>query len=85
MSTATLTSKGQTTIPKRIRDQLRLKTGDRLEFILQDDGTVLMVPRTFRAADLKGILPPPKRRATVEEMNEAIRRHAARRTPAKRR
>ena len=39
---ATLTSKGQTTIPKEIREGLRMKTGDRMTFTLLPDGTVLM-------------------------------------------
>lgn len=39
---STLTSKGQTTIPKRIRDKLAMKSGDRMTFTLIPDGTVLM-------------------------------------------
>ena len=39
---STLTSKGQTTIPKDIRDRLRMKTGDRMTFTLMADGTVLL-------------------------------------------
>ena len=43
MSTeSTLTSKGQTTVPKAIRESLRLKSGDRITFTLMPDGTVLM-------------------------------------------
>lgn len=73
MSTATLTSKGQTTIPKDIRDQLRLKAGDRLDFVLQPDGRVLIVPATVRARDLKGMLPRPKKAVSLEQMEKAIR------------
>lgn len=79
MALATLTSKGQTTIPKRVRERLGLKAGDRLDFVVQDDGTVLMVPATLRAADLIGCLPPPKRVATLDDMERAIRRRATRR------
>jgi AbrB family looped-hinge helix DNA binding protein len=39
---ATLTSKGQTTIPKEIRDGLAMKPGDKMTFTLLPDGTVLM-------------------------------------------
>ena len=39
---STLTSKGQATIPKDIRDRLRMKTGDRMTFTLMADGTVLL-------------------------------------------
>ena len=82
MTTATLTSKGQTTIPKAIRDRLRLKPGDRLEFVVQPDGRVLMIPAVLDIADLKGILPRPKRRLSLAEMDEAIRGAAA--DPARR-
>lgn len=75
MPTATITSKGQITIPKAVRDRLRLKAGDRVEFILQDDDTALMVPSTVHVSELRGILPAPKKKVTIEEMNRAIREH----------
>jgi antitoxin PrlF len=57
MSTdATLTSKGQTTIPKEIRDNLRLKVGDRLTFTLMPDGVVVMRVKNKRVSDLAGLL-----------------------------
>jgi len=74
MATATLTSKGQITIPKAIRDHLHLKSGDRLEFLVQEDGSVVVMPATLDAADLEGILPPPAQPVTLEAMREAIRR-----------
>lgn len=80
MSTATLTSKGQTTIPKDIRDHLRLKAGDRLDFVLQPDGGVLMVPATIHARKLKGLLPRPKKPVSLEQMEKAIRDAAVSRT-----
>jgi AbrB family looped-hinge helix DNA binding protein len=80
MSTATLTSKGQTTIPKDIRDRLRLKAGDRLDFVLQPDGGVLMVPATIRARELKGLLPRPKKPVSLEQMERTIRDAAVSRT-----
>lgn len=73
MTTATLTSKGQTTIPKDIRDRLRLKAGDRLDFVLQPDGRVLMVPATIHARELKGMLPRPKKTVSLEQMEKSIR------------
>ena len=72
MATATLTSKGQTTIPKSVRDRLRLKPGSRVEFVVRDDGTALMVPATVSLADLEGCLPPPERPVTVEAMGAAL-------------
>ena len=51
MSTeATLTSKGQTTIPKAIRDSLGMKTGDRMSFTLMPDGVVVMRVKNKRVS-----------------------------------
>ncbi len=74
MATTVLTSKGQMTLPKPVRDRLKLKTGDRIEVIVQEDGTALLIPRTYRLADLEGVLPPPGHRATIDEMDEAVGR-----------
>ncbi len=76
---ATLTSKGQVTIPKPVRDALKLRTGDRLDFVLGDDGIVRLVPVTRSIRDLKGMLPKPRRPVTLDEMDAAIARGAARR------
>jgi antitoxin PrlF len=53
---ATLTSKGQTTIPKEIRESLGMKTGDRMTFTLLPDGTVLLRLKNKRVADFAGLL-----------------------------
>ena len=53
---ATLTSKGQTTIPKEIRDSLSMKTGDRMTFTLMPDATVVMRVKTRSVAALAGVL-----------------------------
>ena len=55
-SDATLTSKGQTTIPKEIRDSLGLRPGDRMTFTLMPDSTVVMRVKTKSAMDLAGVL-----------------------------
>ena len=75
MPSATVTSKGQLTLPKAIRDLLRLGAGDRVDFIVKDDGTVVLRPATVDVRELKGLL-HRKRLAslTVEEMNAIIRR-----------
>ncbi len=66
---ATLTSKGQTTIPKEIRDSLGIKPGDRMTFTLMPDGTVVMRVKTRRAADLAGLLHKKGRKPVpVEQM-----------------
>ena len=77
MSTATLTSKGQTTIPKNVRDHLRLQAGDRIEFVLAGDA-VLLRPATRPVTDLKGFLPKPSKPVSLTEMELAIRRRAGR-------
>ncbi|MBI3603770.1 MAG: AbrB/MazE/SpoVT family DNA-binding domain-containing protein [Nitrospirae bacterium] len=79
MSTSTVTSKGQTTIPKKIRERLNLHPGDRLEFIVDEDGRVMVLPATVNAADLAGILKAPSKPVTVEAMNQAIRKRGGRR------
>jgi len=53
---ATLTSKGQTTIPKEIREGLGMLPGDRIKFTLLPDGTVVMRAKTKRPADAAGML-----------------------------
>jgi antitoxin PrlF len=65
---ATLTSKGQTTIPKLIRDSLKMKAGDRLTFTLMPDGVVLMRVKNKRASDLAGFLHKKGRRAVPIEL-----------------
>jgi antitoxin PrlF len=64
MSTdATLTSKGQTTIPKGIRDSLGMKSGDRIMFTLMPDGTVLMRLKNKSVMSLAGSLRKKGRKA----------------------
>jgi antitoxin PrlF len=72
MEVTTLTSKGQITVPKPIRDRLNLRAGDRIYFFVEDDGTVIFMPAKSDVRELKGILPKPKIPVTVEAMNEAI-------------
>lgn len=51
MSTSTLTSKGQITIPKDVRKRLNLQPGDRLEFVIDEDGRVLVLPASIDASE----------------------------------
>jgi len=73
---ATLTSKGQLTIPKPIRDQLRLHAGDRLEFFVQEGGHVEMIPKKSSMTELKGMAAPPVAGVTLEDMEQAIAKGA---------
>ena len=72
MASSTLTSKGQVTIPKEIREAAGLRQGDRLEFTLRADGSIQIRPRTVAVEDLIGIVKTDKR-ATLEELDAAIR------------
>lgn len=66
MTTATtLTSKGQTTIPKEIRDGLGMKTGDRMTFTLLPDGAVIMRVKNRSVKGVYGALKPKKRVAAA--------------------
>ena len=72
MSEARMTSKGQITVPKAVRVRLNLKAGDRVLFIVEDDGTARLRAINKSISSLKGVLPPPKRKATLEEIEQAI-------------
>lgn len=71
---AKLTSKGQLTLPKALRDRLHLREGDKVEFLVHDDGRVELVPVTSSVSRLKGMVPKPERTLTLEEMDEVIKR-----------
>jgi AbrB family looped-hinge helix DNA binding protein len=76
MSEARMTSKGQITVPKAVRVRLNLKPGDRVMFIVEDDGAVRMWAANKDISSLRGILPPPKRKATIEEIEASIAKAA---------
>lgn len=71
---AKLTSKGQLTLPKALRDRLHLREGDKVEFLVHDDGRVELIPVTSPVSRLKGMVPKPERALTLEEMDEAVKR-----------
>ena len=72
MSTAMITSKGQITIPKAIRDRLGVHPGDRVEFIELENGVFQLVAASGDIRRLKGIVPKPKKPVSIDEMNESI-------------
>ena len=78
MSTAIVTSKGQITIPKPVRDGLGVESGDRVEFVELERGVYTVVAATRDIRILKGMIPKPAKPVSVEDMNKAIRRHAVR-------
>ncbi len=67
-SEATLTSKGQTTIPKAIRESLRMKPGDRMSFTLMPDGVVVMRVKNKRVSNLGGMLHRKGRKAVPVDL-----------------
>ena len=79
---ATLTRKGQTTIPKDVRKALGLRPGDRMEFIIEADGRVVLLGVNCDIRELSGILPKPRRPVSVNKIRRAVRqRNTAARKP----
>lgn len=76
MPTATLTSKGQITIPKEVREAMHLKTGHRVSFRIREDGSAEMRPENVDLMSLCGIIKPSVRGITLQDMKEAIRQGA---------
>ena len=82
MPVATLSSKGQLVIPKDIREYLHLQPGDCLDFIIRDDGDVVLRPVVTDVRELKGFLHKPGRQpASIMAMQNAIRSRAGRSQP----
>ena len=73
---STITTKGQITLPKALRDQLNLKAGDKIVFEQQDDGTYALRPRTVDVTVLKGSLNYTGPALSLDDMDAAISRNA---------
>ena len=79
----TMTTKGQVTVPREIRERLGLKSGDKMAFTMLSDGTVVMRPKTRRLAELAGSLSRPGQpTVAVEDMNPFKTKAVAKRTAA---
>ena len=76
MTTSRVTSKGQTTIPKDIRERLGIKTGDRVAFLLRDDG-VLLRPVKGTLLDLRGSIKPRKHPEDLDEVRQVAKEELA--------
>ncbi|NOY80778.1 MAG: AbrB/MazE/SpoVT family DNA-binding domain-containing protein [Kiritimatiellaeota bacterium] len=73
MTTATLTTKGQVTIPKSVRDSLHLHAGDRIEFVVRDASEAILRPITKSVDEVFGKLHAPGQfPMTVEQMDAAV-------------
>ncbi len=78
MATATMTSKGQITIPVRVRQALGLDAGDKIEFVEIEDGKFAIVAATRSVRELEGRYQGKVRKpVSIEEMNAAIARRAS--------
>lgn len=78
MPTATMTSKGQITLPKEIRDDLNLVAGSKVMFVKMPNGQYNLVPRTGKISDIFGMLHySGMPTMTIDEMNDAVAEGAA--------
>jgi len=72
MTTATVTSKGQITIPANVRQALSVGTGDRVEFVQLEPGQYLFLAANRSVTELKGMFGKATRTVSIDEMNRAI-------------
>lgn len=77
MATATLTSKGQVTIPVDVRQEMGLDAGDRIEFVEVEAGVYLIRPAVQDIRSLKGMLRKPAKAVGIEDMKAAVRMRGA--------
>ena len=77
MTTATLTSKGQITIPADVRRALNVQTGDRVEFVQVQPGRFELLAATRSVRELKGMLGKPTRTLSIEDMNRVVAEQGA--------
>lgn len=80
MPASTITSKGQITLPKKIRERLHVAPGDRIDFVVEENGLVVVRPARSRLRQLRGMLKDRKRKpVTLDQMDAAIEREHSRR------
>ncbi len=77
MATASITSKGQITIPLSVRQRLGIDTGDRIEFVEIADGMFAIKPAVHDVSSLKGLLKKQSSPVSTQAMRETIRRRGA--------
>lgn len=77
MTTATITSKGQITIPADVRHALAVEAGDRVEFVQIEPGQFLFVAANRSVTELKGMFGRAQAVVSIEQMNQAIASHGA--------
>ena len=78
MALATLTTKGQVTIPKGVRDELSLESGDKIEIFVNEKGEGVIRPVAKKVDELFGMLKRPNQKVvSIDEMNEALKERFA--------
>jgi antitoxin PrlF len=85
MLESTITGKGQTTIPVDIRSLLKLKEGDKIQYVPRDGGVFMRPKKHYKLEDLFGILPKPKRHVSDAEIKASIEAFWTRKFPKPRR
>lgn len=74
-----ITSKGQITVPKAVRETLALTSGDRIAFVIHDDGTVTVEAETVELKSLRGVLKSGGKHVSIQQMRDAVQQAATRR------
>jgi len=72
MPTATITSKGQLTLPASVRAEIGVTAGDRIDFVLNGEGSYVLIPKSRSIKALKGIVPKPEKPVSLLDMQDAI-------------
>jgi|HubBroStandDraft_3_1064219.scaffolds.fasta_scaffold46909_3 antitoxin PrlF len=79
MASATVTSKGQITVPAKVRSAMGIEAGDRIEFVALEKGHFEIMAATRSLKELNGLFKGRRKKpVTIEEMDEAIARGASR-------
>jgi AbrB family looped-hinge helix DNA binding protein len=79
MPTLTMSSKGQLTVPRELREKLKLRPGCKVDVRVDDEGRLILTPVLYEPEDFLARRPPkPARSASIEEMEAGIRKGAAR-------
>jgi len=77
MTTATITSKGQITIPANVRQSLNVDAGDRVEFVQLEPGQYLFIAANRSVTELKGMFGKARKVVSIDQMNQVIKSRGA--------
>ena len=74
---AAINTKGRVTLPQYVRERLHLTPGDKVLFLMEEDGSVHLIPKGVFLKDLKGIVPKPEQPMSLQDMERAIEKGAS--------